>query len=43
MEFVKNTYGLDVNDDIADAICIGHAEIQGDIPIKQEFADFEFK
>lgn len=26
-QFVKNNYNLDVNDDIADAICIGHAQI----------------
>ncbi|MCD8210161.1 MAG: crossover junction endodeoxyribonuclease RuvC [Prevotella sp.] len=26
--FVKNTYGIDVNDDVADAICIGHAWVQ---------------
>lgn len=25
MQFVHDTYNLDVNDDIADAICIGHA------------------
>jgi hypothetical protein len=25
--FAKNTYGLDVNDDIADAIGIGHAYV----------------
>lgn len=25
--FVKENYGVDVNDDIADAICIGHAEV----------------
>ena len=27
IEFVKKNYGVSVNDDIADAICIGHAEI----------------
>ena len=27
IEFVKNNYGLEVNDDIADAICIGHGKI----------------
>jgi hypothetical protein len=27
VEFVKNNYGLEVNDDIADAICIGHGKI----------------
>lgn len=25
--FVKEQYGINVNDDIADAICIGHAEV----------------
>jgi hypothetical protein len=25
MQFVKENYNLDVNDDIADAICIGYA------------------
>lgn len=25
MQFVKDNYGIDVNDDIADAICIGHS------------------
>ncbi len=27
VEFVKNNYNLEVNDDIADAICIGHGKI----------------
>ena len=27
IRFVKNTYGIEVNDDIADAIAIGHSEI----------------
>lgn len=27
MKFVKDTYGLEVNDDIADAICIGHSQV----------------
>ena len=27
IEFVKNTYNLVVNDDVADAICIGHAKV----------------
>lgn len=26
-EFVQDTYGISVNDDIADAICIGHAKV----------------
>lgn len=34
MNFVKEHYGLDVNDDIADAICIGHSEIS---PVKSSF------
>ena len=25
IQFVKDNYNIDVNDDIADAICIGHA------------------
>lgn len=28
VEFVKNTYGIDVNDDVADSICIGTAMIK---------------
>ena len=28
IEFVRENYGLDVNDDEADAICIGHSVIQ---------------
>ena len=27
-QFVKDNYGLDVNDDIADAICVGHAQVK---------------
>ena len=27
IEFVQETYGIKVNDDIADAICIGHAQV----------------
>lgn len=27
IQFVKDNYNLEVNDDIADAICIGHSEI----------------
>lgn len=27
MEFVKKNYNIDVNDDVADAICIGHGKI----------------
>lgn len=29
IKFVKNQFGLDVNDDIADAICIGFAAVGG--------------
>ena len=28
IEFVRENYGLDVNDDEADAICIGHSVVQ---------------
>ncbi len=38
--FVKKTYNLDVNDDIADAICIGYAEIH---EVKEDYGDFDFK
>lgn len=39
--FVKKHYNIDVNDDIADAICIGYAELN---PISNdEFEGFEFK
>jgi Holliday junction resolvasome RuvABC endonuclease subunit len=31
--FVKKHYGLDVNDDIADAICLGHAHLNDPIPV----------
>lgn len=27
IEFVKNNYNIEVNDDVADAICIGHGKI----------------
>ena len=42
IKFVKETYGLDVNDDIADAIGIGHAYVyENSVP---EIIDgFEFK
>lgn len=33
IEFVKNQFGLNVNDDIADAICIGFAAVGGTIKI----------
>ena len=33
IEFVKNQFGLNVNDDIADAICIGFAAVGGEIKI----------
>ena len=32
-EFVKNQFGITVNDDIADAICIGFAAVGGTIKI----------
>lgn len=42
IKFVKDTYGLDVNDDIADAIGIGHAYIHENM--EPEIVDgFEFK
>ena len=42
IKFVKETYGLDVNDDIADAIGIGHAYIYENS--EPEIVDgFEFK
>lgn len=31
--FVKNQFGLDVNDDIADAICIGFAVVGGEVKV----------
>lgn len=30
IEFVKNNYNIEVNDDVADAICIGHGKIYHD-------------
>ena len=27
IEFVEQNYGIKVNDDVADAICIGHSEL----------------
>jgi hypothetical protein len=42
IKFVKETYGLDVNDDIADAIGIGHAYVYENS--EPEIIDgFEFK
>lgn len=43
--FVKNQFGLTVNDDIADAICIGFAAVGGTIKQPQTIVDedgFEF-
>lgn len=41
--FVKDTYGVDVNDDIADAICIGYAALHKNDNNKIDIADeFEF-
>ena len=38
MEFVRKVYGVDVNDDAADAVCIGHAVLK-----KETSGGFEFK
>jgi Holliday junction resolvasome RuvABC endonuclease subunit len=46
MEFVKNQFGLSVNDDVADAICIGFAHVGGIVKKPQvEITDdgFEFR
>ena len=40
--FVKKEYGIDVNDDIADAICIGYAVLH-EHDNKEDFDGFEFK
>lgn len=40
--FVKKEYGIDVNDDIADAICIGYATLH-EQDNKEDFDGFEFK
>lgn len=45
IKFVKDQFGIAVNDDIADAICIGFAEVGGDIKIPQTIIEddgFEF-
>ena len=45
IEFVKNQFGIVVNDDIADAICIGFAAVDGVIKKPQVIVDdsgFEF-
>jgi Holliday junction resolvasome RuvABC endonuclease subunit len=45
IEFVKKQFGLDVNDDIADAICIGFAVVGGEVHDTVntvEYVDFEF-
>lgn len=36
IQFVKDTYNITVNDDIADAICIGHAKVNA-IPEPEPF------
>lgn len=46
--FVKKYYNLNVNDDIADAICIGHAHTHKPIPIQKDLQveiidGFEFR
>ena len=46
--FVKKYYNKDVNDDIADAICIGHAHTHKPIPIQKDLGveiidGFEFR
>lgn len=45
IQFVKNQFGLTVNDDIADAICIGFAAVGGVIKVPEVIVDndgFEF-
>ena len=41
--FVKDTYGIDVNDDIADAICIGYAALHKGSAETEIIDGFEFK
>ena len=41
--FVKDTYGVDVNDDIADAICIGYAALHKGNDEAEIIDGFEFK
>ena len=48
IKFVHDQFGLDVNDDVADAICIGFAAVGGVIKVLEpapadEFEGFEFK
>ena len=43
IQFVKDTYNIKVNDDIADAICIGHAYISPPAAAQYETSGFEFK
>lgn len=43
LKFVKDKYNLDVNDDIADAICIGYAYTNSILPSVTEIDGFEFK
>lgn len=49
IKFVRDQFGIQVNDDEADAICIGFAAVGGTIKVTQEkqyeydeFEDFEF-
>ena len=45
IEFVQNQFGIKVNDDEADAICLGFAEVGGEIKAPQVIVDdsgFEF-
>ena len=46
IEFVKNQFGINVNDDIADAICIGFAHVGGIVKKPQSIVTddgFEFR
>ena len=43
IKFVKDNYKLDVNDDIADAICIGYAYTNSILPSVVDSSGFEFK
>jgi Holliday junction resolvasome RuvABC endonuclease subunit len=42
IQFVKEQYGLDVNDDEADSICIGWAETHEPAPIKDDIIKDDF-
>lgn len=43
IQFVKEKYNIEVNDDIADAICIGHAYLSPPAAAQYETTGFEFK